>query len=135
MAKWGTKVKKLYPETLTQKAIVHWFRLQYPHYRNHLIKIGNGGKKTPQGHILSAAMGEVVGASDLYLSIPSSGFSGLWIEVKPENFKIVPSNKAHVQRQLDFLTDMKSVGYAGEMVIGSNAGIELIKAYMKNENN
>jgi hypothetical protein len=133
MAGWGSKVKKLYPETLTQKAIVHWFRLQYPGIRDHLIKIGNGGKKTPQGHILSAAMGEVVGASDLFLAIPCGGYAGLWIEVKPEKFKLVPSNKAHVERQMNFLYNMEEVGYAGELVIGSKAGIEVIKGYMELE--
>jgi len=130
---WGTKVKKLYPETLTQTAIVQWFRLKYPKFANHLIKIGNGGKNTPQGHLLAKRMGEVVGASDLFLSLGSARYHGLWIEVKPEKFKLVPSNEAHTGRQLLFLDQMQEAGYAGAMVIGSKEGIEVISRYMELE--
>ena len=125
-----SKVSQLYPETLTQIAIVKWFRLQYPGLYDHIIKIGNGGRKTAQGHLLSGRMGEVVGASDLFIAVPSLEFSGLWLEVKPEKFKIVPSNAAHAQRQLDFIDKMKCAGYDGEMVIGSKEGIDAIKSYM-----
>jgi hypothetical protein len=126
----SSKVSNLYPETLTQIAIVKWFNLQYPQLKGHLIKIGNGGKKSTQGHILSGRMGEVVGASDLFLAYPSCGFAGLWLEVKPEKFKANKSNSAHINQQLDFIESMREVGYDGEMVVGSKEGIEVIKSYM-----
>ncbi|MDX2368810.1 MAG: hypothetical protein QNK36_10460 [Colwellia sp.] len=126
----SNKVTKLFPETQTQTAIVKWFKLQYPGLKKHIIMIGNGGKKTAQAHKLAERMGEVKGASDLFIAFPSGGYCGLWVEVKPEKFKVVPSNLKHVTRQLDFLEDMREVGFAGEMIIGSIAGIEIIKSYM-----
>lgn len=127
---WGGKVHKLQPETLTQIAIVRWFRLQYPGLKKHLVMIGNGGKKPPQGHLLSERMGEVAGASDLFLAFPSGDYCGFWIEVKREKFKMTKSNEAHVTRQISFIETMREVGYDGEIVIGSKEGIDAIKSYM-----
>lgn len=129
----SNKPTKLYPETLTQTAIVKWFKLKYPGLAENIIKIGNGGKKTVQAHVLAKKMGEQVGASDLFVAFPNGGYAGLWVEVKPEKFKVVKSNADHTTRQLNFIQQMIDCGYAGEMIVGAKAGIAVIQAYMELE--
>ena len=108
--------------------------MQYPKYAKHLIRIDNGGKKSVQAHVLAKALGEVKGASDLFLAVPRGQYAGFWIEVKPDNHKITKSNEGHCERQLRFIGQMKSVGYHGQIVIGVQQAINSIKRYMDAKN-
>jgi hypothetical protein len=96
-----TKRKKATrPEYAEQAALVRWFRLQYPHLRRLLIANLNGAKLAPVtgrafAHLSEVArrgiawsrleeQGAVKGAADLFLSIPSGIYAGLYIEMKTE---------------------------------------------------
>jgi hypothetical protein len=88
------------PEYVEQEQFVTWFRLQYPHLRRLLIANLNGAKLAPVtgrafAHLSEGArrgiawkrlekQGAVKGAADLFLSIPSGIYAGLYIEMKTE---------------------------------------------------
>lgn len=126
-----TKIYKVGTELTDQRNLVKWFRLQHPKHRNHLIKIGNEGKRSVIGHKVEMQTGLVQGASDLFLALPSNGFGGLWLELKRQGAKITPSNKDHFDRQIAFLAEMKSVGYQAYMVWGFDEAKKAIEDYIK----
>ena len=126
-----SKIYKAGSELTCQKNLVTWFRLQYPKYKNHLIRIGNEGKKSVITGKVDKQTGLIPGASDLFLAMPSNGYGGLWLELKREGAKITPSNKAHHDRQIAFLEMMQSVGYQGYMVWGFEEAKEAIQSYLK----
>lgn len=128
-----SKIYKEGSELTLQRNLVKWFRLQYPKQQKHLIRIGNEGKKSPVTGKIDKQTGLVVGASDLFLAIPSNGFAGLWLELKREGAKITPSNKEHHDRQISFLNCMREVGYAGYMVWGFDEAKDAIQQYLKKE--
>jgi len=88
------------PEYVEQEHLVTWFRLQYPHLHRLLIANLNGAKLAPVtgrafAHLSEAVrraiawkrlekQGAVKGAADLFLSIPSGIYAGLYIEMKTE---------------------------------------------------
>jgi hypothetical protein len=122
---------KLFPETIVQKALVKYIKLQYPFAKDYIVMIGNGGKKTAQAHLLAAKMGERKFASDLFIAWPTKYYYGLWLEIKKGSWKITPSNKKHTDGQISFLEDMKKVGYQGDMAVGVDHGKEIIDDYFK----
>jgi len=88
------------PEYAEQAALVSWFRLQFPHLQKLLIANLNGAKLAPvEGRAFAhlpegvrrgiawkrlEEQGAVKGAADLFLSIPSGNYAGLYIEMKTE---------------------------------------------------
>jgi hypothetical protein len=65
-----------------QKAFIHWLTMQYPHLKRVTFGIMNGGKRTPaQGKHLRE-LGMTAGIPDIFMSVPSQGYHGLYIEVK-----------------------------------------------------
>jgi hypothetical protein len=97
------------PEYAEQAALVRWFRLQYPHLQKLLIANLNGAKLAPVtgrafAHLSEAVrrgiawqrleeQGAVKGAADLFLSIPSGIYAGLYIEMKTEVGRQSPEQK------------------------------------------
>lgn len=130
------------PEQNTQIAILEWCAIQYPNLREVAIKIDNEGKRKvivrngktiPVGLFLAKKMGLMPRASDLFYPYPTPRYFGLWMEVKPDGWK-GPSGKAEKERvegQLKFISNMIDKGYYGEMVVGVDQGIDLIKRYMQ----
>ena len=71
-----------------QSNCVKWFRIQYPKFQKLLFAIPNGAvlhgtteQRRRQGAKLKRE-GATPGAADLFLSIPSGDFRGLYIEMK-----------------------------------------------------
>lgn len=121
------------PEALTQKAVVKWFKLQYPKLSKLLIKFDNEGKRTIAGHVEAKAMGLRPGASDLFLAYPTKIYSGLFLEIKPDKWTPGKANKEHYKRQLEFLDDMSKVGYAAELGIGFDECRAIIVKYISTD--
>lgn len=130
------------PEQNTQIAILQWCEIQHPEFRKFAIKIDNEGKRKvivrngksiPVGLFLAKKMGLLPRASDLFWPFPTAKHYGLWMEVKPDGWK-GPSGKTEKERvagQLEFISKMIDKGYYGEMVVGVDQGIDLIKRYLK----
>lgn len=97
------------PEYAEQSALVRWFRRQYPKLQKLLIANLNGAKLAPVNgkafaHLSEAArrgiawkrleeQGAVKGAADLFLSIPSGIYAGLYIEMKTMHGRQSPEQK------------------------------------------
>jgi hypothetical protein len=129
------------PEYAEQAALVRWFRLQYPHLQKLLIANLNGAKLAPVNgkafaHLSEAArrgiawkrleeQGAVKGAADLFLSIPSGDYAGLYIEMKTERGKQSPE-------QAEFEKAVIEQGYGYCVPKGAKAAIDAILQYLEN---
>lgn len=124
------KPYKINPETVVQITICNYIRYQFPKVADHIIKIDNEGVRSITGHALAVKAGLCVGAADIFLAWPRGGFNGMFLEVKREGWKITPSQRLHVDRQLAFLKRMENVGFYTRLCIGSDQGIEYVKEYL-----
>ncbi len=129
------------PEYAEQSAVVAWWRLQYPHRARLLIANLNGAKLAPVAgrafaHLPEAVrrgiawkrleeQGAVKGAADLFLSIPSGDYAGLYIEMKTERGKQSPE-------QAEFEKAVIEQGYGYCVPKGAKAAIDCIISYLEN---
>lgn len=129
------------PEYADQSAVVAWWRLQYPHRARLLIANLNGAKLAPVAgrafaHLPEAVrrgiawkrleeQGAVKGAADLFLSIPSGDYAGLYIEMKTERGKQSPE-------QAEFEKAVIEQGYGYCVPKGAKAAIDCIISYLEN---
>jgi len=99
--------------------------------KNYFCKLNNEGRRTvKQGHNLKL-MGLRAGASDLFIYYPTMTYNGLWLEVKRN--KIYTKSEMQTDTwilQQEFLSRVKSVGYAGETCYGFEDGLRIIENYM-----
>lgn len=83
-----------------QKAVVRWFRIEYPDAT--LFAIWNEGISGSKGAIYGKHrkdMGVVAGIPDLFLAHPGcNGQRGLFIEMKADNGKLLPSQKKMIPK-------------------------------------
>ena len=121
------KKKRNYIENKTCKAWLHWLSLQYPHVYKHVIKIDNEGQSN---RAEAVACGLHVGASDYFIALPIKHYSGLWIEAKPDGWKLTKSKQAHHDRQMEFGRKMLQAGYEFKFCIGIDALIAAVNEYM-----
>ncbi len=115
-----------------QAAVVPWFKLQYPRYKNHIIAIPNGAHLA--GTVAQRAIkmrkmkaeGFKAGTSDLFIAVPKESFHGLWVEMKATG-----KTKCSVSdSQWEHIYDMRSVGYEAYPAYGQDHAMQIIKDYM-----
>jgi hypothetical protein len=117
-------------EKTEQKALVAWFRYQYPKAK--IIAIPNAQKflgkaKNIYSMINSMkAEGFEVGVSDLFIAYPVNGFSGMWLEMKDKG----KSDKSLSNEQKAFIKEMNSIGYFARWAAGFDIAKNLIECYM-----
>jgi len=98
-----------------QKACVNWFGYQYPHLKDLLIAIPNGGKRHVKTAAKLKAEGVKAGVPDLFLAAPvgykveANGrkiiehlSAGFWIEMKTEKGVIRDSQQKYLDRLSEF---------------------------------
>lgn len=95
-------------ESNLQISCVRWFRLQMSQYAPLLFSIPNGGKRGKATAAILSREGVVPGIPDLFLAVPRTPFSGLFIEMKYGKNKPSPEQIAMIER-------LKSQGYACEL--------------------
>lgn len=81
-------------------------------------------------------MGFRKGASDLFLAYPASDSAGLWIEMKrrSEAFRCESEMRAALKgNQIEFHTQMRSVGYATSAAFGWEQARDIINDYLAKE--
>jgi hypothetical protein len=114
-------------EDFEQQVVVQW--AHYHWFGKYLFAIPNGGHRHKVVAAKLKKQGVKAGVSDLFLSYPSKGYHGLFIEMKRENKKL-----ARVSPLQDaFLEQQKEVGYAGEVAYGAMQAIKIIKDYLEIE--
>lgn len=122
--------KLIASENQEQRALVKWIKMQR-HLCDFIIKLNNEGARTcAQGWNLKL-MGMCVGASDLFLAVPTVRHCGLWLEVK-QNRIYTLSERARPSwvAQEIFIRMMKTVGYDGHFCYGFENGKEIIENYL-----
>lgn len=88
-----------------------------------MFAIPNGGYRTKIGAHLLKLQGVKAGVSDIFLPIASSGYHGLFIEMKIEKKKM--SEKQH-----EFAKFVWSHGYQCKVCYSADEAIDLINKYL-----
>ncbi len=112
-----------YPESKMQQECVKWFYENYPEYEMMLFAIPNGGGRTKATRMILAAEGVVPGVADLFLAVPSIGYSGLFIEMK------IKPNKPS-QEQAKFMVMVIRQGYNAIVCYSKEEFITNINNYL-----
>jgi len=117
--------KRVQHEAHEQEALFTWARLQekiYPELEM-LFAIPNGGSR----HKIEAAnlkkQGVKSGVLDAYLSVPSSKYHGLYIEMKSEKGKVS-------EKQDWWIGRLRGYGYKVEVCYSAESAINAIKQYL-----
>ena len=105
-----------------QIKLVRWLKAHSATSR-YTIALLNEGKRSPQLGAIYKKMGLRPGASDIFLALPKGKYHGFWIELKFGTNKATPA-------QLQFLNDMRSVGYKGEVIWGYEEAVRQIEEYL-----
>lgn len=111
-------------EQKEQKALIKWFKLQYPKLANDIHHFANERKCSPQLGSKLKQMGVIAGVSDLFLGIPTQRYAGLWIELKVGAGKVS-------QAQQKFLSRKMEMGYLALSAWGFEAAKQIIVTYLK----
>lgn len=113
-----------------QRALVKWLSL-HPTLKNNYCKNNNEGKRTEAQTWHLKLLGLRPGVSDLFIAYPTSKYHGLWLEVK-RNMHYPPSARKSSSwlLQEEWISRMKSVGYAGEFCYGFECGKKIIESYL-----
>lgn len=111
--------------------LIQWGSL-HPICKDHLIHIANEGKTSFFYGKKLKKMGKKPGVSDYFLSYPCHGKSGLWIEMKRHKYYTF-SQRKEWSNQINFLRQMKSIGYSSFIAFGFNQAINIITAYLNNQ--
>lgn len=118
--------KPVASEAQEQTAVIDWWNFACRKYgvpEVALMHIANEGSGSVVRGRLQKKQGVRAGASDLFLSVPRAGFSGLWIEMKRKGGRVRPE-------QREFLMNMQALGYDGAVCHGADEAREVITAYM-----
>ena len=117
-------------ESHEQKAVVEWFRLQYPQDARAIRASQSGGFKGKgiQGAIRmkhQIAMGVVPGESDLAILLPRGQYGCLLIEMK-----ITDDRRGARKNQNEYIEYHNSIGNCAIVATGVDTAIAAIKTYM-----
>jgi len=119
-----------------QAAVVRWFKLQYPKYKDCILAIPNGSIINTGGKGGSKGIGRLkwlikegfkTGVSDLFIAVPRNDFGGLWIEMKDVGKK----ERSVTKPQMDHLILMREVGYDAEWCAGFEEAKRVIETYFQ----
>jgi len=86
--------------------------------------IPNGGKRHVSYNVKLKAEGLKAGVPDLFISFPSQGYHGLYIEMKSLVGRARPE-------QLEWLAALQENGYRAELCKGAEAAKVVIRDYLK----
>ena len=89
----------------------------------HTLHIANERHTTPWYGAILKAMGVMRYASDLFIAIPTTRYSGFWIELK------APGERPNAGQQ-QFLDKMRSVGYAADWFDNVDKAWQAIMIYL-----
>lgn len=126
----GTVTHKSVPQISSehdeQVAVFQWAQMNAHLWPclSRMFAIPNGGKRTKGTAIKLKAEGVKAGVPDIFLPWPTSGWCGLWIEMK------YGSNKT-TEQQREWLTWLKLNGYQTAVCWGAKEAIRVIENYLQ----
>lgn len=94
----------------------------YPKYRGRLFAIPNGGFRNKSTAVKLKKEGVLAGVWDIFLSVPTSEYGGLFIELKYGRNKLTEYQKAFRQA---------NTGYKYEVVYTVDEFIKAVSTYLK----
>ena len=109
-----------------QSAAVKRFKMKYPKFHMCLFAIPNGAVLSggaKQWNYL-AAEGALPGVSDLFLAVPASVYSGLFLEVKTEKGSLTVNQRS-------FLKAVRDIGYDTKVCKGVDALDKALDEHME----
>lgn len=117
-----------------QVAVVRWFKLQYPKYKDCILSIPNGSvinKSTGSFGRMKwmVAEGFKAGVSDIFIAVPMHGESGFWLEMKNTGL----TQCAVKENQWAHIKQMREVGYAADWAAGFDKARQMIIDYMNGD--
>lgn len=112
------------PEAQLQKACVTYFRYRYPHLKWLMYASANGGTRNVIEAANLKAQGVLSGVSDLFISVPSGGKHGFYIELKAG--KNVMSDA-----QVAFSEAVTAYGYEFALVYTFDQFKDVVQKYLK----
>lgn len=135
-----------YDEEREQAALISWFKVMYPKYKNLLIHIPNGQNVGPRTGARLKSIGLKAGFPDLGLFVPRTkevemtvkGVSGiryvtesvtlyaLFIEMKSKTGRVTPEQQA-------MHAELSAQGYQVNVCYGWDDGRKVIEGYMNEE--
>ena len=124
------KAPRRHEESDIQQAFVSWFRHQYPAKRRNLFAVINGavlrGDKAQRARqwALLEREGANPGTADLFLSIPSGDYAGLYMETKTAKGR-------QSDEQKEFEQAVTADGYAYVIYRSPEAGAAIVKKYLE----
>lgn len=110
-------------ESKLQIQCIRWFDLQYPNLKQLLFAIPNGGNRNIITAKIMKAEGVRAGVSDLFLSVASQGFNGLYIEMKYGKNKATPEQRT-------FIEAVRAHGYKAEIIDSFDKFQDQIQNYL-----
>ena len=113
-------------EDCLQVSCVTWFSLQYPDHARLLHHSPNGGSRNSIEAAKFKRMGVQPGFPDLFLAVPSSGYHGLFVELK-----VGRGVQSAFQKEMEIL--LKEQGYQYTVVRSIEKFIEVIQNYLRDE--
>lgn len=120
------KSSKLIPsESQTQIAYFHWVKLKESQDDRFLavFAVPNAGARTPRAGARMKAEGLRAGIPDIFCSIPSKGYHGLYIELKKKGGKISPN-------QITYLDLFTKYNYLCKVCYSLSELIEVTEDYL-----
>lgn len=113
-----------------QADVVKWCK-KHPLIAEDVIRIENERKRNMAQAYVARMMGLHSGATDLFISYPSSGYHGLWLEMKQDrNYTASDRRKSSWVAQEKFMDRKRKQGYAAAFAFGAEQGIEIISRYL-----
>jgi len=105
-----------------QKALIQWFRMQYP--KLIMFAIPNGGQRNIVTAMKLQAEGVLAGVADLFLMQPIGKYHGLFIEMKSAKGKVS-------DQQAYFIEQANLLGYKAIVCYGFDQAAAEIMKYLR----
>lgn len=126
----NAKKKRNFKESKTQAAALEYLKVKCPAMYETAIKIDNEGKRSIAGVMTAYKTGLHKGASDLFFFYPTICYNGMFLEVKPEDWKLTPSKQEHYDSQIAFIKRAEKKGYYACLAIGIDECIRAFDFYL-----
>lgn len=107
-----------------QVTLLNWFDLTYPRYKGFIFAIPNGGFRHKAVAAKLQIEGVRSGIPDLFLPVASSGYHGMFIEMKTEKGRATENQKLWIERLL-------SLGYLAVVCKGWHDAANQVSEYLK----
>ena len=110
-------------EAGTQKVYFQWLALAHPYVRSMTFAIPNGGSRHPVEAASLKAQGVTPGVPDIFCSIPSELYGGLYIEFKHGQNKLTKLQEGWIIR-------LRQAGYCAEVCYSFEEAKDLLLKYL-----